>query len=347
MSRCVHTNSLVLLAVAISLSGVATHSMAADGGAVAQVEPTRTIQLPLDIQSQQAAVVSGIALDQEGNRLAVAGDDHLVRIFDCQTGDQLHKLAAHADWVRTVAFRSDGRVLATAGDDRRIQFWNVPMSQPDRAPTEQWQTPGHGGSIRRLVFSPDGRLLAAAGFEKQVRVYDGTNGRLLHKFDAPDSDVCALTISPDSCQLAAAGHNGILRIWQLDGNLESRDVKAQGRCIHALAYSPDCSLLASAGKDRAIRLWDTASARQIAVIPQRPGTVSALAFCGLRMLAAGSTDNLIRVWDVHEPTQREPKETSHLVGHTGSITTLVFHAATNTLVSGSFDTTVRFWSLAD
>jgi WD40 repeat protein len=68
--------------------------------------------------------------------------------------------------------------------------------------------------------------------------------------------------------------------------------------------------------------------------------VLSLAFCGPTRLATGGSDNLIRLWDLNKAN-----EALRLVGHTGSVTTLVWDAGTDQLVSGSFDTTVRFWDL--
>ena len=59
-------------------------------------------------------------------------------------------------------------------------------------------------------------------------------------------------------------------------------------------------------------------------------------------MAAGGSDNLIRLWDLSARTDQ-----LELVGHTGSVTALVWDARTDQLVSGSFDTTVRFWQLKD
>jgi WD40 repeat protein len=66
----------------------------------------------------------------------------------------------------------------------------------------------------------------------------------------------------------------------------------------------------------------------------------ALSFCGPGLLAAGGSDNVIRIWDL-----ASGKEQSQLVGHTGSVTTLAWDTKSSTLISGSFDTTIRFWQL--
>ncbi|MEM8680264.1 MAG: protein kinase, partial [Planctomycetota bacterium] len=56
-------------------------------------------------------------------------------------------------------------------------------------------------------------------------------------------------------------------------------------------------------------------------------------------LAAGGTDNSIQVWDVTSGTRL-----ATLAGHSGSVATLA--ARGDLLVSGSFDTTIRVWTLS-
>ena len=97
-----------------------------------------------------------------------------------------------------------------------------------------------------------------------------------------------------------------------------------------------------ASRSRGARQYGAFRGRQIDALPPRPGTVLSLAFCGPTRLAAGGSDNLIRLWDL--TTRAEQLE---LVGHTGSVTALVWDARSDELVSGSFDTTVRFWQLKD
>jgi WD40 repeat protein len=60
-----------------------------------------------------------------------------------------------------------------------------------------------------------------------------------------------------------------------------------------------------------------------------------------KFLAAESTDNSIRVWEV-----ASGQECLRLPGHTGKILSLTFAPDGQTLISGSDDTTALVWDLA-
>ena len=66
---------------------------------------------------------------------------------------------------------------------------------------------------------PTASLLASAGFDDKIRIYT-SDGRLPREFDAPGSDMKALTFSPDGTQLATAGRSGTIRIWNVKTGCE-------------------------------------------------------------------------------------------------------------------------------
>ncbi|NEQ11998.1 MAG: hypothetical protein F6K37_40910, partial [Moorea sp. SIO4E2] len=59
-----------------------------------------------------------------------------------------------------------------------------------------------------------------------------------------------------------------------------------------------------------------------------------------RILASGSHDGTIKLWDISTGTL-----VTTLNGHTGPITTLAFSPDNQTLASGSFDRTIKIWKL--
>jgi WD40 repeat protein len=110
--------------------------------------------------------------------------------------------------------------------------------------------------------------------------------------------------------------------------------------IHALAFSADGKRLAAAGDERVIRVLDTATAKTVVVLPAEPAKILSLCYCGPNLLAAGCTDNDIRIWDLNAQ-----KIENQLTGHTGSVGALRYDTETGELISGSYDTTARVWRL--
>ena len=88
--------------------------------------------------------------------LASASDDRTVRLWDPATGQTLHTLTGHTDWVRAlcaVPITGGRHLLASASDDRTVRLWDLATGQTLHTLT------GHTDSVNALCAVP----IAAAG----------------------------------------------------------------------------------------------------------------------------------------------------------------------------------------
>ncbi|MEX2175854.1 MAG: WD40 repeat domain-containing protein [Pirellulaceae bacterium] len=296
--------------------------------------PSRVVQLPADDENQQPPVVTAVCLHSNGQWLATAGDDHIVRVWSLADGKLLQRLDQHLDWVRTIDYSPDGKLLASAGNDRQILLWDAATGEMRDV------LAAHAGAIAAIRFSHDGSRLAALGFEGTIKIYDVRNRVLVAEPSAPCRDMRAIAFSPDDRLLAAGGRCGAIRLIATERAEILRDISAHRQRVRTISFSPDGSYLASAGEDRLIHILPLADGAAGFTLPARPSKVLALEFYGPHQLAAAGSDNLIRLWDVIEQ-----REIGLLAGHTGTIAALECQG--KVLISAGYDTTVRIWSIAD
>ncbi|MBI1903092.1 MAG: WD40 repeat domain-containing protein [Planctomycetia bacterium] len=319
---------------ALSAAGTAGAQSAGSQSPVV-LSPSRVITVPAEGARGDPPVVSGLDVTAGGDMIVAAGDDHLVRLWRGKdAGDRpLRVLTGHLDWVLTAAFHPQGKELATAGEDRAIIVWETDTGRKLRAIA--WDT----NSVYCVRYSTDGQWLAACGTGKKLRLYSA-EGNVSAELDCPCNEMRTLAFSPDGKHLAAGGRTGEVSLWQLPDFQLVRKFKADTRRIRALAFSPDSALLATGGEGASVRVWNVNSGDEKTSLSSRPGKVYALAFCGQDLLAAGGTDDSIRVFNIPAKT-----EEFQLKGHRGSVTGLVWDGTNGVLVSGSYDTSVRFWTL--
>lgn len=299
------------------------------------LEPSETIRLYEQVANiNRVPVITCIDLEKNGRLLAIGGDDCIVRLWDVQAKGFIRELQEHLDWVRGLAFSPDQTRLATVGQDGQIKLWDVQNGALVRS------LKGSVRGTQKVLFHPNGSQFAVCGFEKNVRVYDAATGNLLKTLETHGTSNKAIAFSPDGSLLAVGGRTGVIRVWKTSDYQQLTDLKGDGRRVHTVAFSLDGSQLASGGDGPFIMIWKPTDGTLLQSLQERPGKTFSLVFCGQTLLASGESDNAIRIWDI-----AQNRNTLTLLGHTGTISTMIYESASNRLISGSFDTSLRFWTL--
>ncbi len=183
------------------------------------------------------------AFSPDGARLATASSDHLVRLWDPASGQEMSRMP-HDNTVTMIAFSPDSARLATASSDHLVRLW-------DPASGQEMSRMPHDNTVTMIAFSPDSARLATASSDHLVRLWDPASGQEMSRM--PHGRI--RVFSPDGTQLANAGDGLTAQLLDTATGTELARMRHEDK-IQDMIFSPDGSQLATrAGKTA--NLWAT------------------------------------------------------------------------------------------
>ena len=294
--------------------------------------------------------------------LITGSDDRTARVWNLETGSQIHCLEGHTRPIRSLQF--DEVKLVTGSMDRTIRIWN-------------WRTgsclrvlEGHTEGVVCVNFDAD--VLASGSADTTIKIWDFRNGGMFTLRGHTDWVNCVQlwdsrsgTIGPP--QTLGHAHPGALPSSAI-ANLNWTPVENQSTPPPNI----NCGkVLFSASDDGTIRLWDLSSQVCVRTFTGHVGQVQTLKLSYMErlpsgcskgdadldtssassqtamddlshdrgpVLISGSLDNTIKTWDIHTG-----KAVRTFFGHIEGVWTVA--ADKMRLISGSHDRTIKASSL--
>lgn len=214
------------------------------------------------------------ALSPDGRRILASStdeDDHVLRLWDADTGKRMRTLKGHTRRAHAIAFSPDGKRAISGGGDIALRLWDTASGKSLRS-FQTHRRDREDGYISPAVtvvsFSPDGRHVAAGMVlndgSPSLRLWNAASGKLLRSFQMPprahhytDGDgVSAIAYSPDGRFLISGNdYSTALLMWDTSGGMLVRTFEGHSHGIAAVAFTPDGRKAISASYDGTIKIW--------------------------------------------------------------------------------------------
>ncbi len=210
--------------------------------------------------------VFAVAFSPDSTRLAAAGADRAVRIWEVNSGREIMTIEDHADWIFDIAWSPDGKRIATASRDKTSKVF-------DAEKKEVLATfPGHAEVVMTVSFTPDGKSVVSGGNDNQIRVWspdeDAKQTRTVGGFGGA---VFRLTFAADGKTLVASGADKIVRIFE-DFNPKHALTGATD-WVYSLALAPDGKTIAAGDWSGEVRCWSLPDGKPTRQFVAAPGLV--------------------------------------------------------------------------
>jgi WD40 repeat protein len=276
--------------------------------------------------------VHTLAWSPDGKRIASAGDDHLVRIWDATTGENPMNFLAHSGIVDAIAWSPNGQYI-TSTSGGTIHIWNPTT-------TAIWLTNrDHTGPVYSLSWAPGGTFLAAAGDDGMI-----FNWHVDQNFgdgkSIPAKPLRSVAWSPRERLCIAVGTTQGAYLYQnIEGYAEPFIYSKHTDVITALAWASDGSRVASGSRDTRVEVWDAFKGTNVVSHSNHTRDVSSLSWLPeSSSIASASLDGTVHIWDA-------TRGTTHFTyrGHQGGVLAVAWSPDGTMLASGGEDGTVQVW----
>ncbi|MCB0213352.1 MAG: protein kinase, partial [Anaerolineae bacterium] len=174
------------------------------------IDKTTTIVPLLTLpQGRHSGSVDSVAFSPDGMQIVSGGYDQTVRVWDANTGKEVHRLMGHMGRITSVGFSPDGTRIVSSSGDGTVRIWDALTGEEVRRLNE------HIGVVWSVSFSPDGAQIVSGSEDNSVRIWDVQTGKEIQQLSGHTDNVFSVSFSPDGAQIVSGSQDNSVRIWDV------------------------------------------------------------------------------------------------------------------------------------
>ncbi|HVR74203.1 MAG TPA: c-type cytochrome domain-containing protein [Planctomycetota bacterium] len=245
------------------------------------------------------AAISCISFSADGTRVASAGADGAVHVWDSAKGERVDGFRGPDGIERVLLTPDGGRVVAGLGGGR-VLLWKL------GAAATRTLAPVEGGSTglpSAAALGGGGKRLAAARTvdgKTAILVRDLESGAAAHAIEGIDAAVVSLALDASGARLAAGLADGRILNWSLAPGAPAGDPRVStghGGSILAVAWAGDSEVI-SVSADGTLRAWSAPDGKEVrsSALPG-PAAAAAIGQEG-KLLALAGPEKDLKLFDL-------------------------------------------------
>jgi WD40 repeat protein/class 3 adenylate cyclase len=311
----------------------------------AALEAAARLEYPEKIFTDSSIVWSAV-FSPDGKYVLTGNNDGIAKLWDVQSGKELHRFTGLLSGVGYVYFSPDGKqVLANevpvnGGKDGSTILWDIATGKEiyriSTDPQVLWVAYSHDGSniytvsddntirqwdaksgkqIRNFMTPPDKvtRVYLSPDdkflltFSKSPALWDLNTGQKIHEFPFDESAILGdAAFSPDGNFFLTLNTDGIAHLWDVKTGSEVRKFVGHTSSLNTEAFSPDNKYVLTSAGDHTMRIWDLATGKELRRLYFPADVVSINVSPDGKWVLTSGRDGRARIWRL-DPSPRLPQ----------------------------------------
>lgn len=249
----------------------------------------------------------------------------------------------HRSPISGIASFSD-RYISTAGYDNQVILWDAKNKRALGKGT-------HDHLVNQCRFSHDGRYLVTSSSDCTARIWAVPSMRLTSVLSGHHDDVESIAINDDNNIIATCSRDHCIRLFNKEGGL-IKILKGHTQDVISIEWLESSHILISSSDDGTVKRWDTKTGEILNDIDLGGAETDTIVITKKGVIFAANDDgNIISI--VTNPNSIGSSINAgdliqqEFSAHKAGIKRLVYSKESNSIVSLSYDRTVKIWSIVD
>jgi WD40 repeat protein len=173
----------------------------------------------------------------------------------------------------------------------------------------------HSGAATQVAFAAENSSFYSASLDRTIKIWKLASDVPIRSFQHGNR-VGGVAINPAGTQLATACADGMVRIWDLAKGQQLKQIEAHTKPIpspvYCVTWTSDGKQVISGSLDQSLKLWDAGSGALVREFKafktkdfekgHRDGVFCVALSADGKLVASGSSDRTIKIWNVADGT---------------------------------------------